>query len=102
MDNNDEKNLYDEMLEIFKNKNYDVKDFVETLEMDSLEKKLNEALNELKNKFKSGRINASNYKNKINRILEIATEKLPKRRKKATNSVDETTPIIENKEIKNQ
>ena len=78
-----------------KNKNYDVKDFVETLEMDSLEKKLDEALNELKNKFKSGRINASNYKNKINRILEIATEKLPKRRKK-------NTPIIENEEIQNQ
>ena len=39
MDNNDGKNLYDEMLEIFKNKNYDVKDFVETLEMDSIEKK---------------------------------------------------------------
>ena len=46
MDNNDGKNLYDEMLEIFKNKNYDVKDFVETLEMDSIEKKLDEALNE--------------------------------------------------------
>lgn len=102
MDNNDGKNLYDEMLEIFKNKNYDVRDFVETLEMDSIEKKLDEALNELKNKFKSGRINASNYKNKINRMLEIATEKLPKKRKKATNSVDETTPITENKEIKNQ
>ena len=52
MDNNDGKNLYDEMLEIFKNKNYDVKDFVETLEMDSIEKKLDEALIELKNKFK--------------------------------------------------
>ena len=97
MDNNDGKNLYDEMLEIFKNKNYDVKDFVETLEMDSIEKKLDEALNELKNKFKSGRINASNYKNKINRMLEIATEKLPKKRKKITNPVDETTPITENK-----
>ena len=96
MDNNDGKNLYDEMLEIFKNKNYDVKDFVETLEMDSIEKKLDEALNELKNKFKSGRINASNYKNKINRMLEIASEKLPKRRKKTTNPVDETTPITEN------
>ena len=97
MDNNDGKNLYDEMLEIFKNKNYDVKDFVETLEMDSLEKKLDEALIELKNKFKTGRINASNYKNKINRMLEIATEKLPKKRKKITNPVDETTPITENK-----
>ena len=96
MDNNG-KNLYDEMLEIFKSKNYDVKDFVETLEMDSIEKKLDEALNELKNKFKSGRINASNYKNKINRMLEIATEKLPKKRKKITNPVDETTPITENK-----
>lgn len=96
MDNNDEKNLYNEMLEIFKNKNYDVKDFVETLEMDNIEKKLDEALNELKNKFKTGRINASNYKNKINRMLEIATEKLPKRRKKTTNPVDETTPITEN------
>ena len=95
MDDKNNKNLYDEMLEIFKNKNYDVKDFVETLEMDSLEKKLDEALIELKNKFKTGRINASNYKNKINRILEIATEKLPKRRKK-------TTPIIENEEIQNQ
>lgn len=102
MDNNDGKNLYDEMLEIFKNKNYDVKDFVETLEMDSIEKKLDEALNELKNKFKSGRINASNYKNKINRMLEIASEKLPKKRKKATNPVDETTPIIENEKIENQ
>ena len=102
MDNNDGKNLYDEMLEIFKNKNYDVKDFVETLEIDSLEKKLDEALIELKNKFKSGRINASNYKNKINRMLEIASEKLPKRRKKTTNSVDETTLITETEEIKNQ
>lgn len=102
MDNNDGKNLYDEMLEIFKNKNYDVKDFVETLEMDSIEKKLDEALNELKNKFKSGRINASNYKNKINRMLEIATEKLPKKRKKATNPVDETNPITENEENQNQ
>ena len=97
MDNNDEKNLYNEMLEIFKNKNYDVKDFVETLEVDNLEKKLEEALNELKNKFKTGRINASNYKNKINRMLEIATEKLPKKRKKITNPVNETTPITENK-----
>lgn len=96
MDDKNNKNLYDEMLEIFKNKNYDVKDFVETLEMDSIEKKLDEALIELKNKFKSGRINASNYKNKINRMLEIATEKLPKRRKKTTNPVDETTPITEN------
>ena len=82
MDDKNDKTLYDEMLEIFKNKNYDVKDFVETLEMDSLEKKLDEALIELKNKFKSGRINASNYKNKINRMLEIASEKLPKKRKK--------------------
>ena len=97
MDNNDGKNLYDEMLEIFKNKGYNVDEFVETLEVDNLEKKLDEALNELKNKFKSGRINASNYKNKINRILEIATEKLPKKRKKITNPVDETTPITENK-----
>ena len=97
MDDKNNKNLYDEMLEIFKNKNYDVKDFVETLEMDSLEKKLDEALIELKNKFKTGRINASNYKNKINRMLEIATEKLPKKRKKITNPVDETTPITENK-----
>jgi hypothetical protein len=96
MDDKNNKNLYDEMLEIFKNKNYDVKDFVETLEMDSIEKKLDEALIELKNKFKSGRINASNYKNKINRMLEIATEKLPKKRKKITNPVDETTPITEN------
>lgn len=102
MDDKNNKNLYDEMLEIFKNKNYDVKDFVETLEMDSIEKKLDEALNELKNKFKSGRINASNYKNKINRMLEIATEKLPKKRKKATNPVDETNPITENEEIENQ
>lgn len=101
MDNNDEKNLYNEMLEIFKNKNYDVKDFVETLEMDSLEKKLDEALIELKNKFKSGRINASNYKNKINRMLEIASEKLPKRRKKITNPVNETNTITENEEIEN-
>ncbi|ERT39875.1 MULTISPECIES: hypothetical protein [Fusobacterium] len=97
MDNNDGKNLYDEMLEIFKNKGYNVDEFVETLEVDNLEKKLDEALNELKNKFKSGRINASNYKNKINRMLEIATEKLPKKRKKITNPVDETTPITENK-----
>ena len=102
MDDKNNKNLYDEMLEIFKNKNYDVKDFVETLEMDSIEKKLDEALIELKNKFKSGRINASNYKNKINRMLEIASEKLPKKRKKATNPVDETTPIIENEKIENQ
>ena len=97
MDNNDRKNLYDEMLEIFKNKGYNVDEFIETLEVDNLEKKLDEALNELKNKFKSGRINASNYKNKINRMLEIATEKLPKKRKKITNPVDETTPITENK-----
>lgn len=97
MDNNDGKNLYDEMLEIFKNKGYNVDEFVETLEVDNLEKKLDEALNELKNKFKNGRINASNYKNKINRMLEIATEKLPKKRKKITNPVDETTPITENK-----
>ena len=97
MDNNDGKNLYDEMLEIFKNKGYNVDEFVETLEVDNLEKKLDEALNELRNKFKSGRINASNYKNKINRMLEIATEKLPKKRKKITNPVDETTPITENK-----
>lgn len=97
MDNNDGKNLYDEMLEIFKNKGYNVDEFVETLEVDNLEKKLDEALNELKNKFKSGRINASNYKNKINRMLEIATEKLPKKRKKITNPVDETTPITKNK-----
>lgn len=102
MDDKNNKNLYDEMLEIFKNKNYDVKDFVETLEMDSIEKKLDEALIELKNKFKTGRINASNYKNKINRMLEIATEKLPKRRKKITNSVDETNPITENEENQNQ
>ena len=97
MDNNDGKNLYDEMLEIFKNKGYNVDEFVETSKVDNLEKKLDEALNELKNKFKSGRINASNYKNKINRMLEIATEKLPKKRKKITNPVDETTPITENK-----
>lgn len=97
MDNNDGKNLYDEMLEIFKNKGYNVDEFIETLEVDNLEKKLDEALNELKNKFKSGRINASNYKNKINRMLEIATERLPKKRKKITNPVDETTPITENK-----
>ena len=83
MDNNDGKNLYDEMLEIFKNKGYNVDEFVETLEVDNLEKKLDEALNE--------------YKNKINRMLEIATEKLPKKRKKITNPVDETTPITENK-----
>lgn len=38
MDDKNDKTLYDEMLEIFKNKNYDVKDFVETLEMDSIEK----------------------------------------------------------------
>ena len=99
MDNNDGKNLYDEMLEIFKNKNYDVKDFVETLEMDSIEKKLDEALIELKNKFKTGRINASNYKNKINRMLEIATEKLPKRRKKSSNSEKENVSITKNEEI---
>ena len=102
MDNNDGKNLYNEMLEIFKNKNYDVKDFVETLEVDNIEKKLDEALIELKNKFKTGRINASNYKNKINRMLEIASEKLPKRRKKITNPVDETNPIKENEENQNQ
>ena len=96
MDDKNNKNLYDEMLEIFKNKGYNVNEFVETLEVDNLEKKLDEALIELKNKFKSGRINASNYKNKINRMLEIATEKLPKRRKKTTNPVDETTPITEN------
>ena len=102
MDDKNDKTLYDEMLEIFKNKGYNVNEFVETLEVDNLEKKLDEALNELKNKFKSGRINASNYKNKINRMLEIATEKLPKRRKKTTNPVDETNPIIENEEIKNQ
>lgn len=99
MDDKNNKNLYDEMLEIFKNKNYDVKDFVETLEMDSLEKKLDEALIELKNKFKSGRINASNYKNKINRMLEIATEKLPKKRKKSSNSEKENVSITENEEI---
>lgn len=102
MDNNDEKNLYNEMLEIFKNKNYDVKDFVETLEMDNIEKKLDEALNELKNKFKTGRINASNYKNKINRMLEIASEKLPKRRKKSSNSEKENVSITKNEEIENQ
>ena len=102
MDDKNDKTLYDEMLEIFKNKNYDVKDFVETLEMDSLEKKLDEALIELKNKFKSGRINASNYKNKINRMLEIASEKLPKRRKKLSNSEKETISITETEEIKNQ
>jgi hypothetical protein len=102
MDNNDGKNLYNEMIEIFKNKNYDVKDFVETLEVDNIEKKLDETLIELKNKFKTGRINASNYKNKINRMLEIATEKLPKRRKKITNPVDETNPITENEENQNQ
>ena len=96
MDDKNNKNLYDEMLEIFKNKGYNVDEFVETLEVDNLEKKLEEALIELKNKFKSGRINASNYKNKINRMLEIASEKLPKRRKKTTNPVDETTPITEN------
>ena len=97
MDDKNDKTLYDEMLEIFKNKGYNVDEFVETLKVDNLEKKLDEALNELKNKFKSGRINASNYKNKINRMLEIATEKLPKKRKKITNPVDETTPITENK-----
>lgn len=101
MDNNDGKNLYDEMLEIFKNKGYNVDEFVKTLEVDNLEKKLDEALNELKNKFKSGRINTSNYKNKINRMLEIASEKLPKKRKKVTNPVDETNPITENEEIEN-
>ena len=101
MDNKNDKTLYDEMLEIFKNKGYNVNEFVETLEVDNLEKKLDEALNELKNKFKSGRINASNYKNKINRMLEIATEKLPKKRKKTTNPVDETNPITENEEIEN-
>ena len=101
MDDKNNKNLYDEMLEIFKNKNYDVKDFIKTLEMDSLEKKLDEALIELKNKFKSGKINASNYKNKINRMLEIASEKLPKRRKKITNPVNETNTITENEEIEN-
>ena len=58
-------------------------------------------LNELKNKFKTGRINASNYKNKINRMLEIATEKLPKRRKKSSNSEKETETITENEEIEN-
>ena len=31
MDNNDGKNLYDEMLEIFKNKGYNVDEFVESL-----------------------------------------------------------------------
>ena len=77
MDNNDGKNLY-------------------------LEKKLDEALNELKNKFKTGRINASNYKNKINRMLEIASEKLPKRRKKSSNSEKENVSITENEEIENQ
>ena len=102
MDDKNDKTLYDEMLEIFKNKNYDVKDFVETLEMDSLEKKLDEALIELKNKFKSGRLNASNYKNKINRMLEIASEKLPKRRKKSSNSEKETISITETEEIENQ
>ena len=102
MDDKNNKTLYDEMLEIFKNKNYDVKDFVETLEMNSLEKKLDEALIELKNKFKSGRINASNYKNKINRMLEIASEKLPKRRKKSSNSEKETISITETEEIENQ
>ena len=97
MDDKNDKTLYDEMLEIFKNKGYNVDEFIETLEVDNLEKKLEEALNELKNKFKTGRINASNYKNKINRMLEIATEKLPKKRKKITNPVNETTPITENK-----
>lgn len=97
MDDKNNKNLYDEMLEIFKNKGYNVNEFIETLEVDNLEKKLDEALIELKNKFKTRRINASNYKNKINRMLEIANEKLPKKRKKITNPVDETTPITENK-----
>ena len=32
MDNNDGKNLYDEMLEIFKNKGYNVDEFVESLQ----------------------------------------------------------------------
>ena len=95
MDDKNNKNLYDEMLEIFKNKGYNVNEFVETLEVDNLEKKLDEALNELKNKFKSGRINVSNYKNKINRMLEITSEKLPKKRKK-------NTPITENQETENQ
>ena len=102
MDNNDGKNLYDEMLEIFKNKGYNVDEFVETLEVDNLEKKLDEALIELKNKFKTGRINASNYKNKINRMLEIANEKLPKRRKKSSNSKKETISITETEENENQ
>ena len=102
MDDKNNKNLYDEMLEIFKNKGYNVDKFVETLEVDNLEKKLDEALIELKNKFKSGRINASNYKNKINRMLEIATEKLPKRRKKSSNSEKETISITETEEIENQ
>ncbi len=101
MDDKNDKTLYDEMLEIFKNKGYNVDEFIETLEVDNLEKKLDEALNELKNKFKSGRINASNYKNKINRMLEIATEKLPKRRKKSSNSEKETISITETEEIEN-
>ena len=95
MDDKNDKTLYDEMLEIFKNKGYNVDEFIETLEVDNLEKKLDEVLIELKNKFKSGRINASNYKNKINRMLEIASEKLPKKRKK-------NTPITENQETENQ
>ena len=102
MDDKNNKNLYDEILEIFKNKGYNVDEFVETLEVDNLEKKLDEALNELKNKFKSGRINASNYKNKINRMLEIASEKLPKRKKKSSNSEKETISITETEEIENQ
>ena len=97
MDDKNNKNLYDEMLEIFKNKGYNVDEFIETLEVDNLEKKLDEALIELK----SGRINASNYKNKINRMLEIATEKLPKRRKKSSNSEKENVSITENEEIEN-
>ena len=100
MDDKNNKNLYDEILEIFKNKGYNVDEFVETLEVDNLEKKLDEALNELKNKFKSGRINASNYKN--NRMLEIASEKLPKRKKKSSNSEKETISITETEEIENQ
>ncbi|AGM24571.1 hypothetical protein HMPREF0409_03000 (plasmid) [Fusobacterium animalis 4_8] len=38
MDDKNNKNLYDEMLEIFKNKGYNVDEFVETLEVDNLEK----------------------------------------------------------------
>ena len=72
------------------------------MEVDNLEKKIDEAINELKNKFKSGRINTSNYKNKINRMLEIANEKLPKRRKKSSNSEKETISITETEEIENQ